>query len=160
MLPGQSGLGSNGNEGVLCIPQGPSITGTSPSDCFVSYPGHSLGGGSYPSAEMQSVYSTAPADWARFHQDIKTIKERYHWQWDKRMMADYRWNIKRDLNNIEHDNQERKFYHSSNIHESFISAVSLWNDLMKIFVGLGTFSCIIFKGLVLIVMAKIVFLNK
>ena len=29
------------------------------------YPGHSLGGGgSYPSAEKQLVYSTAPADWA------------------------------------------------------------------------------------------------
>ena len=41
--PSQSGPGSNGNEGVLCIPQGPSITGTSPSDCLVSYPGHSLG---------------------------------------------------------------------------------------------------------------------
>ena len=25
---------------------------------------HSLGGGSYPSAEVQSVYSTAAADWA------------------------------------------------------------------------------------------------
>ena len=36
---------------------------TSPSDCFVSYLGHSLGG-SYPSAEKQSVYSTAPANWA------------------------------------------------------------------------------------------------
>ncbi len=35
---------------------------TSPSDCLVSYLGHSLGG-SYPSAEVQSVYSTAPADW-------------------------------------------------------------------------------------------------
>ena len=42
--PGQSGLGSNGNERVLCIPQSSSITGTSPSDCFVSYTGHSLGG--------------------------------------------------------------------------------------------------------------------
>ena len=30
----------------------------------MSYPGHSLGGRSYPSAEKQSVYSTAPADWA------------------------------------------------------------------------------------------------
>ena len=29
---GQSGPGSNGNEGVLCIPQGPSITGTSPKE--------------------------------------------------------------------------------------------------------------------------------
>ena len=32
-------------------------------DCLVSYPGHFLRE-SYPSAEMQSVYSTAPADWA------------------------------------------------------------------------------------------------
>ena len=62
-MPGQSGPGSNGDEGVLRIPQGPSITGTSPSDCLVSYPGRSLEG-SYPSAEVQSVYSTAPADWA------------------------------------------------------------------------------------------------
>ena len=46
--PGQSGPGSNGNEGVLRIPQGPSITGTSPSDCLVSYPGHSLGVGLTP----------------------------------------------------------------------------------------------------------------
>ena len=29
----------------------------------MSYPGH-LSGGSHPSSEMQSVYSTAPADWA------------------------------------------------------------------------------------------------
>ena len=36
----------------------------STSDCLVSYLGHSLVGGSYPSAEKQSVYSTAPADWA------------------------------------------------------------------------------------------------
>ena len=43
----------------------PSITGTSPSDCLVSYPGHSLrGGGLTPSAKVHSVYSTAPADWA------------------------------------------------------------------------------------------------
>ena len=44
-IPGQSGPGSNGNEGVFCIPQSLSITGTSPSDCLVSYPGHSLRGG-------------------------------------------------------------------------------------------------------------------
>ena len=43
--PGKSGPGSDGNEGVLCIPQSSSTAGTSPSDCFVSYPGHSLGGG-------------------------------------------------------------------------------------------------------------------
>ena len=55
-------LEDNRNEGVLLIPQSPSITGTSPSDCLVSYAGHSLGG-SYPSAKKQSVYSIAPADW-------------------------------------------------------------------------------------------------
>ena len=63
-MPGQSGLRSNDNEGVLRISQSSSITGTSPSDCLVSYPEHSLGGGSYPSAEVHSVYFTAPADWA------------------------------------------------------------------------------------------------
>ena len=31
--PGQSGPGSDGNEGVLCILQSSSIIGTSPSDC-------------------------------------------------------------------------------------------------------------------------------
>ena len=36
---GQSGPGSDGNEVVICIPQNSSITGTSPSDCLVSYPG-------------------------------------------------------------------------------------------------------------------------
>ena len=82
--PGQSGPGSDGNEVVLRIPQSSSITGASPSDCLVSYPGHLLGGGvlplwrdavsvfysssqkgyleeSYPSAVMQLVYSTATA---------------------------------------------------------------------------------------------------
>ena len=62
MLPlqTQSGPGSNGNEGVLHIPQSSSITEASPSDCL----GRSLRE-SYPSAEMQSVYSTALANWAR-----------------------------------------------------------------------------------------------
>ena len=54
-VPGQSGPGSNGNKGVLHIPQSSSITGTSPSVCLVSYSEHLLGGGSYPSAEKQSV---------------------------------------------------------------------------------------------------------
>ena len=55
---GQSGPGSNGDEGVLYIPQSSSITRTSPSDCLVSYISKTLVGGVYPSAEMQSVYST------------------------------------------------------------------------------------------------------
>ena len=40
----QSGPGSNGNEGVLRIPQSSSITGASPSDCLMFYTGYSLGG--------------------------------------------------------------------------------------------------------------------
>ena len=56
--PGQSRSRSDGNKGVLFIPQSSSITETSPSDCLVPYPGHSL----RESAEMQSVYSSAPAD--------------------------------------------------------------------------------------------------
>ena len=40
---GQSGPGSNANEEVPHIPQSSSITGTSPSDCLVSWPGHFLG---------------------------------------------------------------------------------------------------------------------
>ena len=64
------------------------------------------------------------------------------------MMADYCWYIKRNLNNIEHDNQEREnVYHSFHVHEGFISAVSLLNDLMKILVGLGMFNHVIFKDL-------------
>ena len=41
---GQSGPGSDDYEGVLRIPQSSSTAGTSPSDCLVSYPGHSLVG--------------------------------------------------------------------------------------------------------------------
>ena len=59
MLPlrEQSRHKSDGNEGVLFIPQ------NSPSDCLVSKPGQSVGE-SYPSTEMQSMYSAVPADWA------------------------------------------------------------------------------------------------
>ena len=52
-IPSQSGPGSDGNKGLLCILQGSSITGTSPTDCLLLYSGNSL----------QLVYSTAPADW-------------------------------------------------------------------------------------------------
>ena len=55
---------SNCNEGVLCIPQSPSITGTLPSDYLVSYQDTRCGE-SFLSAEGQSEYSTAPADWTK-----------------------------------------------------------------------------------------------
>ena len=60
---GQNEPGSDSNEGVFSIPQS-SWTVTSPSDYLVSYTGHSLRGGSYPSSGMQSVYSTVPSKWA------------------------------------------------------------------------------------------------
>ena len=60
---GQSGRGSDGNEGVLCIPQNSSITGTSASDCLVSYPGDVLSRRCLIQ-EMQSVHSTTGGDWA------------------------------------------------------------------------------------------------
>ena len=63
--PGQSRPGSDGNEGLLRIPQSSSITEASQSDCLVSYPGHSIGE-SYPFCEMQSVYSTVLVDWAMY----------------------------------------------------------------------------------------------
>ena len=44
---GQSGPGSDGNEGILHIPQSSSITEASPS-CLMSHPGHLLGVESYP----------------------------------------------------------------------------------------------------------------
>ena len=40
--PGQSDLWSEGNEGVLCIFQSSIITGNSPSNLLVSYPGDLL----------------------------------------------------------------------------------------------------------------------
>ena len=58
----QSGLGSNGNEGVFRIRQTSWITGDSSSCYLVSYQRHSLCK-SCISAEMQSVYSEAPANW-------------------------------------------------------------------------------------------------
>ena len=59
---GQSVPGSNGNEGLLCIPQTYSITGASLSDYLVSYQ-DTRWGWPYPSSENQSVYSTASTDW-------------------------------------------------------------------------------------------------
>ena len=64
----QSGLGSDGTQEVLYIPLCSSVAGTSPSDCFVSYPWYTLEVGSYSSAERQSVYSAA--EWATISMSI------------------------------------------------------------------------------------------
>ena len=60
ITPGQSGPGSNGNKGVLCIPRSSSISGTSPSDCLVSYPfgNFEITSSAYigqPSADLETV---------------------------------------------------------------------------------------------------------
>ena len=73
--PGQNEAGSNCNERVRYIPQS-SKTETSPTDCLVSYPEQSLVEGSYLSAEMQSVYSTAPADWITYRLRVLTEKNK------------------------------------------------------------------------------------
>ena len=49
--PGQSGRGSDSNEGVLRIHQSSSITGTSRSDCLASYQDTRWRVGSYSSVE-------------------------------------------------------------------------------------------------------------
>ncbi len=73
----QSGPGSNGNEGVLYIPQR-SRTEASPSDCLVSYSGYSLLGPSYPSAEIQLAYSSVLLDKAAPAEHLdKNLKKKY-----------------------------------------------------------------------------------
>ena len=64
------------NEGVLSIPQSSSITAASPSDCLISYLGH-LFGKSYPTAEMQLVYSTVPVDWTEHNLKIIYIRSEF-----------------------------------------------------------------------------------
>ena len=60
--PSQSGPGSDVNEGVLHISQSSSIT----IRLFSVISGTLVKEVSYPFAEKQSVYSTAPADWATY----------------------------------------------------------------------------------------------
>ena len=54
-----SGPGSNGNKVVFHIPQS-SSNAASPSYGFKSYSRTLIGGGSYPSAEMKSIYFYSP----------------------------------------------------------------------------------------------------
>ena len=49
------------------------LTKSPPSDCLVSYTGHFLGERSYLFAEMQSVYSTAPANWAQLSKKVSKV---------------------------------------------------------------------------------------
>ena len=60
---------------MLRIPQSLIITGGSPSDPLVLYPGH-LSEESYSSAEMQSMYSAAPDNSEKKQWTIETNGER------------------------------------------------------------------------------------
>ena len=44
----------------------------------------------------------------RSHQDLKIMGNHYQERWDKRMMADYFYSIKRDLSDVQHDRKSRK----------------------------------------------------
>ena len=55
-------LGAVAMKGYSTFPKAPALL--EPRHHLVSYPGHSWGG-IYSSPEQQSVYSTAPADWAK-----------------------------------------------------------------------------------------------
>ena len=44
----------------------------------------------------------------RFHQDLKEMETRYQGHWDAVMMADYCWNLKRDLPAAEHSRSSKK----------------------------------------------------
>ena len=44
----------------------------------------------------------------RFHQDLKKMETRYQGRWEAVMMADYCWNLKRDLSAAEHSRSSKK----------------------------------------------------
>ena len=75
---GQSGPGSDGSDGVLCIPQSSSITGTSPSD-FFSVICRTLVGSVTPWREAVGVFYSHPhTNWTRVERSsllqIKDVK--------------------------------------------------------------------------------------
>ena len=63
-IPSQSGPGRDVNKGILCIPESSSISRSSPSRTLIGF-----GEVSHSSAEMQSVYSAAPADWVNIYRN-------------------------------------------------------------------------------------------
>ena len=44
----------------------------------------------------------------RFHQDVKTVEEKYQEIWGIKMIADYCWNLKHDKLVSEHTRKSRK----------------------------------------------------
>lgn len=50
----------------------------------------------------------------RFHQDIRTMEDRYQGKWDVNMLADYCWSLKRDSTCVNHKRKslKRPFKHN------------------------------------------------
>ena len=46
----------------------------------------------------------------RFHQDLKTIEDRYQGRWDIHLMADYCWGIKREEKFIKERATSKSFF--------------------------------------------------
>ena len=59
--------------------------------------------------ENLGAVSDEQGEW--FHQDLKTMEERYQGRWDKNMMAEYCWSIKRECPETVHKRKsyKRKF---------------------------------------------------
>ena len=71
-----SGPGSNGNKGVLHIPQRTYITETSPSDCLVLYPGHSLEGRGFTPLQRSSwCILLAQVTWPKFWEEWNNYQQ-------------------------------------------------------------------------------------
>ena len=61
----------------------------------------------------------------RFHQDIKTIEERYQGRWDENMLADYCWLLKRDQKDLSHKRKaERRSFEDGKVRSYKKSRIS------------------------------------
>ena len=66
-------LGAMAMKGCSVFPKVPALLGPHHQTVKCDIQDTHLGGGSYPSAEVQSVYSTASADWAIHRVNVKTV---------------------------------------------------------------------------------------
>ena len=60
---------------------------------------------------LENLDSMSDEQGWRFHQDLKEMETRYQGRWGTVMMADYSWNLKRDLPAAENfrSSKKRKF---------------------------------------------------
>ena len=103
---GQSRPGSDGNERVLCIPQSSSITGTSPSDCLLSYSRHLLVGVVLPLCRdaISECYSPSQLGWEL----VKCTPYKSAWELALFLETSIICHHFKKIENIEHENLQRK----------------------------------------------------